>query len=132
MTDQELIKVNVSELTEEHARIIGMDLLNGDIDLDKAAVKRNGIIAAVLSAAMVATGMDNAVSYGIMGVDSMFLLAFFNKLQALIKKKRMLKKFEKETYEDGYVDFVKMCQDYVAQKQSYFKTDNEEEKGRSK
>ena len=135
MTDRELIKLNINELTEEHARVIGMELLEEDIDADKAAVKRNGIIAAILSAAMVAAGMDNVVAYGIMGVDSMFLMSFFNKLQTLFKNKRTLKKFENNTYEDGYVAFVKMCQEFVAKRYSYldgYNEDYDEEKGRSR
>ena len=116
MTDHELLELNINELTEEQARITGMELLYEDIVKDKAAVKRTGIISAILSAGMVLAGMDNVVAYAIMGVDSMFLMAFFNKLQALVKKSRMVKKFKNESYKDSYVDFIKACQDFVSKR----------------
>ena len=116
MNNQELIKLNTENLTEEKARIIGTDLLKEDIDLDKAIAKRNGLISAVLTAGVVATGMDNPTSYALMGADSVFLLQLIEKIQVIYKKKKILKQFETESYQDSYIDFVKECQEYVSKK----------------
>lgn len=124
MTDQELIELNVDELTEEQARLIGIELLEEDIGSDKARVKRTGIISAVLSAGMFIAGMDNVLAYGIMGVDSMFLMSFFNRLQILIKNRRMVKKFESGSYQDSYVDFVRSCQEYVSKRTKYYNSED--------
>ncbi len=116
MDSQELIKLNIDDLTEEKARIIGTDLLKEDIDLDKAIAKRNGLVSAVLTAGVIATGMDNTASYALMGADAVFLLQLVEKIQAIYKKQKTLKKFETDTYQDSYIDFIKECQEYVSKK----------------
>lgn len=116
MTDAELIKLDTQELSEENARILGMEILNSDIDYDKAVIKRKALVSAVLTAGVFATGMNDPVSYGLMGADSVFLLQLFEKMHALYKKKKALKQFSGETYPDSYVDFIKECQEYVRKK----------------
>ena len=117
MTNQELIKLNVSDLSDEEARIIGIELLKEDIDADKASVKRSGLISALLAGGMIVAGMDTIPGYALMGVDSMFLYNFFNKLQSLLKKKKQLKAFEGNYYEDDYRHFLKECQKYVKEQE---------------
>ena len=125
MTDQQLIKINVEELQPEEARVLGIELLEGDIDKDKAAVKRNALISAVLTAGMIVTGMNNIPSYAIMGADSVFVFQLFEKVQALFKKKKQLKQFENHTYDGSYTNFIKECQSFVEKKYKYLKDPEE-------
>lgn len=122
MTNHQLIRLDVDSLTDEEARVIGIELLKEDIDEEKAAVKRNGLISAVLAGGMVLAGMNTIPGYAIMGVDSMFLFNFFNRLQAFLKKKKMLKKFEGNYYEDDYRHFLKECQKYVSDNEKFIKS----------
>jgi hypothetical protein len=124
MTDQELLKLDVKSMKSEEARIVGMELLRGDIIEDKASVKRSGLISGLLTAGMLVAGMDTIPGYAIMGVDSMFLFDFFNKLQALHKKKKQLKQFETNTYPYDYRLFLKTCQNYVKDRENYLKNYN--------
>lgn len=119
MTDQEFIQLRIDKLNPEQARITAVDILKEDIAADRAAVKRNGIISGLLAAGMLITGMNNIPSYAIMGVDSMFIFAFFQKLQALQQKKKQLKQFETGTYPGGAKEFLHQCQDYVRSKYKY-------------
>ena len=113
MTNEELVKIDTQNLTEENARVLGIDLLKGDIDQDKAAAKRQGLVAAVLTAGVVATGMDNVASFALMGADATFLFQLFQKINAIYQKKKTLKQFEEKSYQESYVDFIKVCQDYI-------------------
>ena len=116
MTDTELMELDPRKMTEEEARIVCIELLQDDLPADKSGMIRNGIISAVLLVAWVLVGMDNIVGYGIMGAAGVIMIRFFDKLQAYVKKKSMLKKCENDTYRDGYVAFVMKCQDHVGKR----------------
>jgi hypothetical protein len=119
MTDQELIHLKIDKLTPEQARVSALEILHEDIDADKASVKRGALISAVLTAGMIIAGMDTIPGYAIMGVDGMFIFNFFQKLQALQQKKKMLKQIDAGTYPGGYKAFLQTCQEYVRNKYKY-------------
>ncbi len=113
MTDLELVNLDLKELTEESAKEIGLELLWEDVASDRAGMIRNGVASAVLLVIMLIVGMDTIPGYAVMGIAAVSLMRFFDKLQVFVKKKRMIRQFENDTYEDGYVAFVQQCQDFV-------------------
>lgn len=114
MTTEALLELNVDDLTEEEARRISIDLLDEDVENYRDSLKRNGIWALILTIAMIAVGMNTVPGYAIMGLDAVALTRTFDSLQEVVIKKKMLAKMRMETYDKGYHDFVRACQEHVA------------------
>lgn len=114
MTTQALLELNVDDLTEEEARRISIDLLDEDVENYRDSLKRSGIWALILTIAMIAVGMNTVPGYAIMGLDAMALTRTFDSLQEVVIKKKMLAKMRMKTYDKGYHDFVRACQEHAA------------------
>lgn len=114
MQKETLQALDIDALTEEEARVYGMEILRDTIDEDKVIAKRHGLISAVLTAAGIASTFlgGGPVSYGIWGADSFFCANAIQKAANIRLNAKHLKKFENGSYEESYRDFLKLCQGY--------------------
>ena len=113
MTNQELLDLSLDTMTEEEARGYGIEILREEIDRRSSAIPRSGLFLAVLLAIWVVTGTEGVLSYAVMGVAAYAGTTFFDHLIVRGKLRKQLKQYENRTYDKGYIEFVRQCQEHA-------------------
>ena len=118
MTKEELQAIDAGKVSEEDARRMGIEILSDAVEDARPLAKRYGILTGIaVIAASAATFLGTRyISYGLWGIGAFCCPIAFENTVTLITNKRYLKKFEENTYEDGYASFLKKCQDFPENK----------------
>ena len=120
MKKEDLQNIDISEITEEEARIYSIDVIQGTIDKTKVKAIREGFATAVLLAGSVvlSSTTGGVASYALWGLDSYFFSRVVEKIAKIRQNKKYLNKFKEDTYEDSYKEFLRLCQEYNNKKET--------------
>ena len=114
MREEDILNIKVDTVNEEEARILATDILEGDIDKNKAAIKRGSIISAILSLGLLLTTKNHPIlSTALIGLDAVTIVNTLKHLFDKYSNQRKLEKFNNNTYNGSYADFIKDCQYYI-------------------
>ena len=137
MTVDEILKLDTSTLSEEMARVYGIDILENNLAPNKELIKRRGSFALLFASSYVVlaiSGSPKLLNAVVLFVACVCVFMFMNVFTSKMRHTKMLKQFKGNTFTGGYVKFIKEYQEYLVkdQKKQEQRNELEEKKNANK
>ena len=120
MTNEELLNLDTSKMTDEQARAYGIDILENNLTPKKDLIKRRGSFALLFVSTYIVLAISETpkqLLYLSLFVAAIAVFLFVNVLTTQWTRNRTLKQFRTNTFTRGYKKFSEQYQEYLTNEQ---------------